>query len=666
MLLLSIRRAQEADRQKGLKIMARNLKLVLLTIIQSLALQVYGQGTTCYQALSQNHLIEPNNYTLDEIQDKQFLPIISRETHSLEKNNLWLKIELNTHPCPQKIFFQLPNRNTDQIDFWQMRDGSIISEETYHAFKNLSQYFPYRHTPTFLLDLKEPGKTQLYLRIASQNRVSLNYSILSEEERIHNELLSQSLFLLFLGISIGLNIYNFYLFLVTRDSVYLHYIAYALSVTIGSTIHEGNADWLYNVGASWYYLLHQVTCIAIYFKIRCVREMLPLRVQAPAYDKFLQWFSYTAIVYGIIDFIPFLKYYTTQFLIFYLPIGTMVCMAAAILSYKRNYKPARILIVAWTMTFLLVGTRFLANIGLVEHNIISEHAYKLSLTLELFLLAVVLANKINLLQRELTRLNESLETKINNRTKQLKQANKRYKENQAYVIEQEKFAALGRIADALAHEVNTPLMIIRTGASILHKHAHGLQAQMVERRTKQIERAVDKIEKIIKALTITYLNPKASQPGKQVDIHEYLQSIIDLHRGQCLQHEIDLKVSLPDKLLIPGNPLHLADIISELFNGAVKAVAHLENRWIEIQVNRAKNDVVIYLKDSATTEHRDPRQAMFEEVESSNSEESLGIGIAHHIIRSYGGSLKFIQNAFYTQATIKFPIDLNEKKSRVA
>ena len=222
----------------------------------------------------------------------------------------------------------------------------------------------------------------------------------------------------------------------------------------------------------------------MYLKIRCVREILPLRVQAPEADRFLHWFSLSAIVVGIIGLTPYTRHITNYFLTFYLSVGTVVCLGAAALSYIRNYAPARILIVAWSITFLLVAIRFLATIGVTDHNFFSDHAYKLSLTIELFLLAVVLADKINLLQRELKRLNESLEIKINNRTKQLKQANKRYKENQAYVIEQEKFAALGRIADALAHEVNTPLMIIRTGASILHRHADDLEPKIVERRTR--------------------------------------------------------------------------------------------------------------------------------------------------------------------------------------
>lgn len=653
--------------------MARKLGLVLLVIHYFLP-KLYGQQEDCLNVLSEKYLIQPGPLDFGQAQEKTFLPVLSKGNLNPKGESLWLKWELQTGSCQEKIFIQLANRNIKRVDFWQLREESLVRQETFYSLESQLQDFPYRHLPTFLVDMKRPGKTELYLNVISQSPIAMNVSILGEKERLYKEITSQVLFLLFLGISIGLSLYNLYLLILTRDRVYVFYVSYALIVTLGTIIHSRNAELFFGTGLDWYHLLHPLICLATYLKIRCVREILPLSLQAPHLDKYLRWYSYAAGLILILDLLPPLQYYSNIFIFAYLPLSTGICMLAAIVSYKRNYKPARIMLVAWSITFILVAIRFLANMGLIEHNVLTSHAYKFSLGIELLLLAAVLASKINFLQKELTQLQETLEIKIQNRTKQLKKANKRFKENQAYIIEQEKFAALGRIADTLAHEVNTPLMIIRTGASILSQQAHQLSTQMLKRRTTQIERAVDKIEKIIKALTVTYLNPKTTPSGKQVDIHEYLLSIIDLHRGQCLQHEIELKVALPDQLLIPGNPLHLADIISEFFSGAINAVAKLENRWIDVHVSRAKNDIVIYIKDSATKDHQDPRKAMLSSFASSSDDHlnivkdssAVGVGIAHEIIKSYGGSIKFIQNAFYTQATIKFPIDLNEVKKDVA
>ena len=396
---------------------------------------------------------------------------------------------------------------------------------------------------------------------------------------------------------------------------------------------------------------------------------MPLKLQAPEVDLGLKFLARLGLVVVAVDILFGNFSFIAGLIYAYIVLVILACFGAAIASYMKDFKPARYMIIAWGIGVFLVVFKILNSLGQVPDSFLSLHAYKLAIALELTCLAMILANKINVLQKELSRLNEGLERKIENRTKQLKLANKRYKENQAYVIEQEKFAALGRIADALAHEVNTPLMIIRTGATILSR-AGAMSEDMVTRRTSQIERAVDKIEKIIKALTITYLNPMM-QSGNEVSIKDFLQSIIDLHHGLCVQHEIELQASFPDDIKIPGNPLHLADIISEVFVSAINTVSECPEKWIEMAVNRAKNDIIITVKDSCTDAQEDPRQKLFQYIESmgpdkthltTEHESGVSIGIAHQVIRSYGGTIKFIQNGFYTLTTIKFPIDVEDRK----
>ena len=623
----------------------------------------------CFRVISEEFQINDQEFDLEYAQTTSFLPIFRKEVISIPSQNLWLKVTVEHFKCHGNIFLQIPSREIEHVRYWQVRNAQMIGEDHYQAFRNVHQYYPFRHSPKFKIATDRDGISELYLNIRSERRIPLTYSIETKNSATAKELTAQVYFLLFLGIASGLTIYNLYLYSSTKDRTYLLFVAYAFAVTAGLMIEQGNADLLFPRELSWYKYLNIVVAFALYLKIQCVREMLPLQIQAPKIDTYVNRISYSSAAVVICDFIPGISNLIDNYFGLYVAIITAVCVAAATLSYLRDFKPARILLIAWSLTLILVTLRFLTQIGQMETNSITENAYKIGLTIELIFLAVVLADKINLLQKELTRLNESLELKINNRTKQLKQANKRHKENQAHVIESEKFAALGRIADALAHEVNTPLMIIRTGASILHRHGTELEQKMIERRTDQIERAVDKIEKIVKALTITYLNPTTNKDGKGVDIKEYLQSIIDLHSGQCLQHEIALTTNLPDELTIPGNPLHLADIISELFNGAINAVIEAPNKWIEINVSRVKQDIIIIIKDSATTQQNDERSKMFEEINhqtksgSNIQEATTGISIASQVLKSYGGTIKFIQNTFYTQSTIKFPMDLNEYKN---
>jgi len=95
-----------------------------------------------------------------------------------------------------------------------------------------------------------------------------------------------------------------------------------------------------------------------------------------------------------------------------------------------------------------------------------------------FLLAVLAFLVWNLDQRrrqidringQLREANETLETRVAARTRELTQALARLKESEAMLIQSEKMASLGQMVAGIAHEVNTPLAYVKSSLEALRK-----------------------------------------------------------------------------------------------------------------------------------------------------------------------------------------------------
>ncbi len=88
-----------------------------------------------------------------------------------------------------------------------------------------------------------------------------------------------------------------------------------------------------------------------------------------------------------------------------------------------------------------------------------------------FLLAVLafLVWSLDQRSRQLREANESLEARVQDRTRELSQALAKLKESEAMLIQSEKMSSLGQMVAGIAHEVNTPLAYVKSSLDAVGK-----------------------------------------------------------------------------------------------------------------------------------------------------------------------------------------------------
>jgi signal transduction histidine kinase len=84
-------------------------------------------------------------------------------------------------------------------------------------------------------------------------------------------------------------------------------------------------------------------------------------------------------------------------------------------------------------------------------------------------------------ERELRRVNESLEERVEERTHALKQTLDDLKATQENLIQSEKLASLGALVAGIAHELNTPIGNALASVTTLQQQTHGLKREIAEK-----------------------------------------------------------------------------------------------------------------------------------------------------------------------------------------
>ncbi|GGO72605.1 sensor histidine kinase [Bowmanella pacifica] len=232
-------------------------------------------------------------------------------------------------------------------------------------------------------------------------------------------------------------------------------------------------------------------------------------------------------------------------------------------------------------------------------------------------------------QEQLQRLNASLEKRVEERTNALQDAIAHLKEAQEQLIESEKMAALGNLVAGVAHEVNTPLGVAITSASVVQDSLNTFwqtlhsgkmrrsEVEMVEQRTMEAMTLLSNNLARAKELVTSFKQTAADQQSlvlEELKLMDYYQNILHLlsPKTQLKQIHVVLKgqVSRP-VLTFPG--AH-AQILTNLINNSINHGFAEPKAQPEIKIGLSEQEgqVVIHYQDNGRGLSEHERLHIFE------------------------------------------------------
>ena len=355
--------------------------------------------------------------TIDQVSSpeyrEQFHPLPEGNTnYGYTRPALWVRFKvINSSSSSQKWLLELGDARIGRVDLYlpSSDQTGFIQKSSGFTVPFVNREIPY-YQYVFEVPLSQGVEQEVYLRL--QTNLAMNFPLtlwVAEAFYRQNQGVYFSLGLFYCMIVVMI-LYNLFLFAWLRERSYLYYVLFLLFFTIGVASREGIAQQF--LWPKWA-IPNSVALAgntALIFVILFTRNFLNTKQYLPRLDR---GFSVLAIVSGgAILLIPFVWSINMIFNILIFTIFPLLILSG-ILVWKKGYKPARFYVASWTVFLSIVIIFGLTSFGVIPFNILAGLGYRISFIILITVLALALADRINLFRMEAEQANVELKTSEN-------------------------------------------------------------------------------------------------------------------------------------------------------------------------------------------------------------------------------------------------------------
>lgn len=619
--------------------------------------------------------------------------------------NVWFRFSVRNESLSPDLFLTIAYPNLSRVRLYQVDStGPKLMGEQGNAIirgKGISG------SPNIIFNLTtEPGKgKEFLLQVYSQHPIIVPVKLLTDNALQKSINLQNIITSIYLGVLMVMFLYNLFLFFATKDRSYLFYIVYIFLLTVAQVTIAGYGYryiWPSHPEINLYAvpLTSSLSAVAgLIFSIQFLQTALNAR-RVHKWLQLLAWIYVAGMVSSLFGWLNI----SYQVLNYNGLLGVVSVLGTSFYMARKNFRPAYFYLTAWLFFLISFVILILRNLAIVPYNNFTTYIIYVGSSLEIALLSIALADKINVLRKEkelsqaesLRRLeineklvrdqNVMLEKKVAERTEELQTSNSSLstalqdlKDTQIQLVDAEKMASLGQLTAGIAHEINNPINFVKSNIKPLqldindllevigeYDKLHGTDQAAIPEKLNQIaklKKQIDldyvktEIESLVKGIRegaertaeiVTGLRNFSrldESEVKTVNIHEGIESTLVLLKNQ-LPSNIRVECRFEANGQIECFPGKLNQVFMNILSNGIQAIKEKPEQGDESIVVSTRDlgeQILVSIKDSGMGMTEEVKQKIFDPfftTKDVGEGTGLGLSIVYKIIQKHGGKIE--------------------------
>jgi signal transduction histidine kinase len=596
-----------------------------------------------------------------------------------ENQNVWLKWLIH-NPQTESAFLELSYPMIDTTTLYIVEDGKIIDIQ--QVGQNLLPQQRFVECRNVVFKVKQSDKPLIYyMKVKARWYCDVKPQVLTVKSFIRTHHFDDIIQGLFLGICLIFVLYNLFVYIQLKNSVYLYYSLYLLCTTFFIFRHNGYAtEFVFRMTPQYNDLGFGVTGLMGILGTLFTMKFLETETYLP---KIHQVLRVLLGVYVLYTFALFAKemYWTVIASQVLLPIGTSLVFIASLTLWKRGNPAAKYYFIGWLGLFLSQMVFIAENRGAIPSNFFTTYSLHIGIAFEAITLSYAIAKHFKMLQNKEQMTNINMLKVLKENDNLIRDKNKKLEYEVA-----ERTEALTKTLSLLQNSEES----LQKYAGLLEKSnkeltdfahiaSHDLKApirsiisftQLFERRNKAKFDEVDREY-------FDYIKNNARHSAQLIEsILNYSKidknlgepTLVDLNNAVFLV-EINQKSLMLDRNaeviceILPTIKAHsplIVQLLQNLIGNGIK-YNKSENPSVKIgSKTNANKETVFYVKDNGigiALENHQKVFGMFSRLHGQSEYEGTGIGLAfcQRIVETYGGVI-YVESQIGEGTTVYFTL----------